>query len=167
MDDARNQRKRDLLAGDVEVDPDLLDQGDEVAEEVVTEFKRARSRIRLFDSERNLSHSSRFTQHEQREAAQRAQDLMLEGDISRQQATSVVAADLGVQPETVANWGKRWGIDLGGGRWTRRGMTWDLRKREDLFNRQLDAVSMLTDRAFVWISGSGKPPPDWNAANEL
>lgn len=37
----KGARKRELLEADVEVDPGLLEVGDEVAEEVVTEFKRA------------------------------------------------------------------------------------------------------------------------------
>lgn len=170
----RTRRSRELLEGDVEVDPDLMDIGDEVAEEVATEYLKTSSRsqgtrLKLVDAA-SQGAKSRFTDEQQANAAQRAQDLMLERGISKSQAAGIAGAELDVGPSTIATWAIKHGIDLGGFIAKRsRGSDWSLQKREELFGRQMDAVSLLTDRALVWIQHPEDEaiPKDWNAANEL
>lgn len=157
---ARSRRKRELLEGEVEVDPDLLNVGDEVADEVSSAFKRGMAVV--------TEHRSKFSAQEQRNAAQTAQDLMLERNLKKAEACKRVGEDYGVTGGTIEAWADKHGIDLGGFRAAPpKAQTWDIYQREELFRRQFEAVSLLTDRALVWIQNPDEAPAGWSAANEM
>jgi hypothetical protein len=175
---ARAQRLADITEGDIEVDPDLMDVGDEVADEVVSEFVKfagnKRHGVALVQNRgkgRKGVHGSKFTDIEQQAACQRAMDIVLEQFIPPSKAYEMVGAELGVGASTIKQWAYSHGIvpDPTNARSSgmQRGQTWDLFKRERIFDELLDVAQMLTTRMKVWIQDSSKAPDDWNAANEL
>jgi hypothetical protein len=183
---ARAQRLADITEGDIEVDPDLMDVGDEVADEVVSEFVKfagnKRHGVALVQNRgkgRKGVHGSKFTDIEQQAACQRAMDIVLEQFIPPSKAYEMVGAELGVGASTIKQWAYSHGIvpDPTNARSSgmQRGQTWDLFKRERIFDELLDVAQMLTTRMKVWIQYNPNnpdpntlpPPDDWNAANEL
>jgi hypothetical protein len=179
---ARAQRLADITEGDIEVDPDLMDVGDEVADEVVSEFVKfagnKRHGVALVQNRgkgRLGARSSPFTEEQQRAAAQRAMDIVLERFISPSKAFEIVGNELGVTGSTINAWGRKYSILPEQSVASRRTEAWDIAKRERLFDELLDVASMLTQRIKVGIqyeatgelTGKWVPPDDWNAANEL
>lgn len=182
----RAQRLKDIQDGDVEVDPDLLDVGDEVAEEVVSEFKRAGGRFkagyRLTESSgrpKGPSNSQpKLPEAEQRAACQRAMDIVLEQFISPTDAYAIVGKEVGVTGATIQRWARTYNLvpdpQNAMSASQMRGQTWDVLRRERLFDEMLDVAQMLMTRMKVWLTpesmrspDSPAPPEDWNAANEL
>jgi hypothetical protein len=179
---ARAQRLADITEGDIEVDPDLMDVGDEVADEVVSEFVKfagnKRHGVALVQNRgkgRLGAQASRFSEDEQRAACQRAMDIVLERFISPSKAFEIVGNELGVAGATINAWGRKYAILPEQSQATPRTQAWDIAKRERLFDELLDVASMLTQRIKVGIqyeatgelTGKWVPPDDWNAANEL
>lgn len=182
LEHQRAERLEDIMSGDVEIDPELLDIGDEVAEEVVSAFKRAGgwSGPKLVENRgkgRLGAQASPFSDEEQRAAAQRAMDIVLEQLISPTKAYAIVGSELGLGSQTVATWARKHGLaaDPMNARSMSRGPIWDLLRREQLFDELLDVAQILTTRMKVWIQYNPAnpdstvlpPPEDWNAANEL
>jgi hypothetical protein len=174
----KDERKNAVLEGDVEIDPTLLEQGDEVAEEVVSEYKKQRwfhfdSPEHLFlveqDSTKRVHGSaSKFTPEQQRNACQRVADLMFEQDLPKGRAFALVGAELGVTATTIGKWVEKCDIELPVPQnKVPRAEQWGIIKREELFDRQLGVASLLIDRLMVRLQHPEEAPEGWDAANEL
>lgn len=152
----------DLTEGDVEVDPELLELGDEVADEVVSDFKRNRTPwMEQFES--------KWTHDERRGFAQRAADLAFEQRLSITAACAVVGEEAGVHGLTVRDWMDKYGIEsiVPVIQPKRRTQQWDLYLREELFDRMLATASDLLDLLNVRLQGGAPVPEGWNAATDL
>lgn len=168
----REQRMADITEGDIEVDPDLLDVGDEVAEETVSAFRRAKTwlgdGLKLEDRSRG-GVQSKFSEAEQRAAVTRATDMMLAQEIVPTKAYAAVGAEIGVDGSTIKTWAHKYGLvpdpqdarSMG----RERKHTWDLMRRQALFDDALDIGDLLITRMKVWIQNPALAPEDWNAEN--
>jgi hypothetical protein len=171
----RAQRLADITEGDIELDPDLLDVGDEVADEVVSSFTKYQTHLgasqRLVEKTENRGKGRLGARapdnSEYRAAAQKAMDIALEQLISPSRAYEIVGAEIGVTGGALGSWAKRNGLFIEPQRAESRGQQWGIFRREQIFDELLDVAQMLTTRMKVWIQDSSKAPDDWNAANEL
>lgn len=184
LEQRRRQRLSDITEGDVEVDPALLDVGDEVAEEVVSRFKQYNSgAIHLTEvsgkAKGKGGSASKFSPEQQRAAAQRAMDIAFEQMIPPTKAFELAGAEVGVGGSAVRQWAYKHGIVMeaenGHSARTRSRHTWDLYKRQALFSEMLDVAQLLIERVKVGLhfeatgelTGRWTPPDDWNPTNEF
>lgn len=169
-------RREAVSEFDGELDPDLEGLGDDVLETDRREWERrwgqnAQESLVLKDPDRPKGGRSRFSVAEQKQAAQRAMDLHVAELISPAQAYDRAGEELGTKGENVRKWAQKHGLLITSSPTPAqlRSNHWNLFRREELFNRQLDVASQLIDRLQVWIQNPADPniPPGFQAASEF